>query len=72
MLYKYWMAVVFLQRLELVSSFSGVFFQVSEKNKLIMHDLLRDMGREIVRERIPQNTWESVVDYGCMRMHLIY
>ncbi|XP_021826140.1 TMV resistance protein N-like [Prunus avium] len=26
---------------------------VSEKNKLMMHDLLRDMGREIVREKSP-------------------
>jgi hypothetical protein len=28
---------------------------VNEKNKLIMHDLLRDMGREIVRAQSPNN-----------------
>ncbi|KAL6283916.1 hypothetical protein ACE6H2_014845 [Prunus campanulata] len=28
---------------------------VSEKNKLMMHDLLRDMGREIVREKSPHH-----------------
>ncbi|XP_062026208.1 disease resistance protein RUN1-like [Rosa rugosa] len=27
---------------------------VSEKNKLMMHDLLRDMGREVVREESPK------------------
>jgi hypothetical protein len=27
---------------------------VGERNKLIMHDLLRDMGREIVREEFPK------------------
>jgi hypothetical protein len=27
---------------------------VDERNKLIMHDLLRDMGREIVREEYPK------------------
>ncbi|XP_024169380.1 disease resistance protein RUN1-like isoform X1 [Rosa chinensis] len=28
---------------------------VSEKNKLMMHDLLRDMGREVVREESPNH-----------------
>ncbi|XP_004295002.1 PREDICTED: TMV resistance protein N-like [Fragaria vesca subsp. vesca] len=28
---------------------------VSEKNKLMMHDLLRDMGREVVREESPNS-----------------
>ncbi|KAI7981050.1 TMV resistance protein N [Camellia lanceoleosa] len=33
---------------------SRCLLRVNEKNKLTMHDLLRDMGREIIREKYPK------------------
>ncbi|KAL7177132.1 hypothetical protein ACSBR2_030464 [Camellia fascicularis] len=33
---------------------SGCLLRISKNNKLMMHDLLRDMGREIIREKYPK------------------
>ncbi|KAI7981039.1 TMV resistance protein N [Camellia lanceoleosa] len=34
---------------------SRCLLRINEKNKLTMHDLLRDMGREIIREKYPKD-----------------
>ncbi|XP_038704788.1 uncharacterized protein LOC120000742 [Tripterygium wilfordii] len=48
---------------------------INEKNKLMMHDLLRDMGREIVRKESPRfpggrsRLWQHEEVFGALRNH---
>lgn len=52
MSHKYWMVVTFMQEEESDRVLlNRCLLTVTDENKLMMHDCLRDMGRDIIRER---------------------